>query len=330
MYLARLHTKGEYRYVIRQSYLDSDHYKYRDLFDLGTDPSRFIQYPGGHGYYYDQIIQETISDKGVELEPDDLDHIFFEFLAPEIQRVITGFDRKYRTSAAHSSIPDSDRSSPVHIFDKRRFHYLRFGHSSQRNINKVPEKFFRTLQNKSRDELEYYFVSEERRLRRHEKWPYIMTVFQLSYLHYRTGTDPMGYLDNAFINRLCQLNQDKIFMAGAPESRQKLYGHLIRYAIFYFDAPALQTDPHWQYIRDFINRHRIHRPPAPMQEKISEAENLFGKDWKSLKRMNKAALSRIYRRLALKYHPDQGGNAETFHRLTQFYEALMKRKSKHQ
>jgi hypothetical protein len=328
MYLARRHTRGQYNYVIRQSYPASGHYRYRDLFDLGTDPACFIQYPGGHGYYYDPCIQEALSNKGVELAPDDLDHIFFEFLPPEIQRVITGFDRKHRRTKAGSSIHRLTGSSPVHIFDKRRFHYLRFGHSSQRYMNKVPEKCFRILHNKSRDELEYYFVSEERRLGFHEKWPYVMTIFQLNHLHCHAGADHMGELDNAFIDQLCQLNKDGLFLAGEPKPKQKLYEHLVRYAILYFDSPTPQQDPRRQYITDFINRHRIHRPPVSIQGKIREAESLFGNDWSSLQQMNKTTLARLYRRLALKYHPDQGGDAETFNRLTQYYNVLIKGKTK--
>ena len=322
MYLAQQHTKGITRYIIRQSYPDSDHYRHRDLFDLGTDPTKYIQYPGGVGYYFDPCLEEALSDKGVELAPDELDQIFFQFLTPEIQRVITGFDRSYGRNSPRPR-HDLNKSHPIHIFDKRRFHYLRFGHSRQRFIHKVPDKRFWPLLEKSRDELEHYFTTEERRLHYRELWPYVFTIFELDRFYPPADQDPVTHLDNTFLGQLCGLNEDESFLAGELNPQKKLYEHLVRYAILYFDTPPMRQDPSHQYIRDFINRHRIHRPPVSIQIKIKEAEVLFEEDWKTLKRMDKSKLTRIYRRLALKHHPDQGGDAETFRRLTQYYNALM-------
>ncbi|MGD8833288.1 MAG: hypothetical protein PVJ19_00055 [Desulfobacteraceae bacterium] len=325
MYLARQRTKGITRYIIRQSFPFSGHFRFRDLFDLGTDPKRFIQYPGGRGYYYDPCIEEALSKKGVELAPDDLDRIFFQFLDPEIQRVITGFDRSHR----NKSVPDPgvEQPYPVHIFDKRRYHYLRFGHSQQRNIDKIPDKIFRPLRSKSRDELEHYFESEERKLKLHEKGPYVMTIFQIIPSLHMAGQYPVSRMDKEFIGRLCQLNNDELFLAGVPK-HSGLFEHLIRYAILYFDFTPIHQAAGLEYIKDFINRHRIHRPPDSIQIKIKEAEKLFEHDWRTLKRMERAALTRLYRQKALKHHPDQGGDTETFHRLSQYYEALIEKKPK--
>ena len=49
MYLARLRIQNETRYLLRQSYADKAVIKCLDLIDLGTDPGRFIVYPGGTG-----------------------------------------------------------------------------------------------------------------------------------------------------------------------------------------------------------------------------------------------------------------------------------------
>ena len=327
MYLARQRIKGTTRYIIRQSYPFSDHFRFRDLYDLGTDPTRFIQYPGGHGYYYDPCIEEALSRKGVELAPDDLDQIFFQFLDPEIQRVIIGFDRSDRNKSVPPPGPGSQQSYPVHIFDKRRYHYLRFGHSQQRYINKIPDKIFRPLQYKSRDELEHYFESEEHRLKHHEKGPYVVTIFQITHLPDTAGQRSLSRMDTDFIGQLCQLNNDELFLAGVPK-QNKLFEHLIRYAVLYFDFTPIQQNASLQYIRDFINQHRIHRPPESIQIKIKEAEKLFGHDWRTLRQMDRAALTRLYRKMALKHHPDQGGDTETFHRLSQYYEALIEKKPK--
>jgi len=329
MYLARLQIKGRIRYVIRHSFADQGHFKSRDLFDLGQDPTRYIHYPGGNSYYYDPMVEEAICDQGVELAPDELDRIFFGFLPPEIQRVITGFDRGFRNRSALPDTDDPGKHPPLHPFDKRRYHYLRFGHSSQRHIQRVPQKYFSFLRNKSRDELEHYFEGEERRLAYHELGPYMATMFSLSAMHPLPNAEQpfLSQLDRYFMDQLCSLNEDKEFLAGTPKI-EGLYPHLIRYALFWFDHAPVRPDVEWQYIRDFIRRHRVYRPPPKTKIKIAEAERLFGYDWKSLKRMDGPSLNRIYRRLALKHHPDQGGDADAFRRLTQTYKALMRKKPK--
>ncbi len=329
MYLARLQTDKRIRYVIRHSYPEHDHFTSRDLFDLGPDPRRFIHYPGGNSYYFDSQVEEAIIAQGVEPSAADLDRIFFEFLAPEVQRVIAGFDRGFRNSPDPPSQNRPRGQLPPHIFDKRRYHYLRFGPSSQRYLHNVPDKRFKYLHSKSRDELECYFQTEERRLTYREIGPYIATIFRLSGFHPQSETGPplLAQLDRYFLDQLCCLNDDAHFRSGTEPSGG-LYPHLIRYALFWFDHEPVRTDPQKQYIRDFINRHRVYRPPPKTAAQIKEAEALFGHDWKTLKRMDGPALTRIFRKLALKHHPDQGGDAEAFRRVTHYYKTLMQRKSK--
>jgi hypothetical protein len=325
VYLAEKKTNGETSYVIRESLSYRDHYIYRDLFDLGTEPKRFIHYPGGHGYYYDPCIEEALVSHGVEFESDELDKLLFEFLEPEIQRVIAGFDRGYRKQSNRPHLTAFSTVPPIHIFDKRRFHYLRFGHSQQRYILNVPEKIFLPLQGKSRDELEHYFNSEERKLRYHQKGAYLSTIFRLNEFNSDANHDYLSQIDAYFIDRLCRLNRDKHFLAGEPHPHG-LYGHLIKYVIFYFDFNPLQYNSSWQYIADFMNRHSTYRPSAKTMAGIKEAEQLFGYSWKALKRMDRTNLTSVYRRLALKHHPDQGGDAEKFSRITRYYRALIEKK----
>ena len=87
--------------------------------------------------------------------------------------------------------------------------------------------------------------------------------------------------------------------------------------------------PAWMaYIEEFINAHRIHKPPAKVRAGMERAARMFGKSWKELKIMDRTDLTRLYRRLALKHHPDQGGDSNTFLQLTQIYQLLLRQKPK--
>ena len=128
MYLARTTTERPTRFTIRETYRDGDLLKSRNVFDLGTDPSRYIVYPGGRGYYFDEKMEETLQDQGINPTQDDLDRIFWEFLDPAIKRVINGFQRT-RSPSRPSIDP---KTKKVHLFDQRRVLYLRFARLDQR------------------------------------------------------------------------------------------------------------------------------------------------------------------------------------------------------
>ena len=324
MYLALKHINRRIHYIIRQSIAGTGCMRSRDLFDLGTDPTRFIHYPGGNSYYFDSCIEESLSRQGVAINQDDLDAIFFEFLAPETQRVIIGFDRKAKRKQPPLPIKTC---RPLHIFDKRRYHYLRFGSRGRQYIERVPEKVFRPLFNKSRDELEHYFLTAERILRQAERFNYISVIFELRRSVPVSPTNPawLQKMDASFIDGLCSLNEDPHYAAGLPQF-QGLYEHLTKYAIMYFDTDTTSVLGHPDYVREFMNRRRAYVPPPKVRMKIREAEKLFGHPWKELKRMDRSTLTRIYRRLALKHHPDHGGRGDDFRSLTAFYKALLAKK----
>lgn len=328
MYLARIKKKNSFHYIIRQSYPDGDCFKSRDLFELGPDPSRYIIYPGGNGYYFDPVIEDVLAKAGVDTDQKQLDDLFFRFLDPGIQRVITGFDRSRRAGRAQTRFIINDPAPPAHLFDKRRFHYLRYGHSRQRFLNRVPEKYFVPLAGKSRDELENYFISQEAYLRPQELLAYVSVIFTLD----RFMPDPENHdavqdqLDAFFTRRLCSLYSDQTFWAGMTEP-EALSDYLARYAIAYFDAIPAWQKPAWlEYVEAFINAHRSYVPPAKVRAGMERAAKLFGKPWKELKTMSRADLTRLYRRLALQHHPDQGGRGEVFLELTRVFQVLMKRK----
>jgi hypothetical protein len=323
MYLARKRLGKRIHYTLRESYRDGEEWKSRHLLDLGTDPSRYILYPGGNGYYYAPEILDALAEKGLYTDQSSLDALFFEFLSPHIQRVIHGFDRGRRT--AHQPPLTDDTSASVHPFDKRRFHFLRFGARSRQQIHRQPAKIFRSLQNKSRDELEQFFLHSEASLRFGERPVYVATIFEFN----RFVPDPESdepvetQLDSYFIDSLCRLACDRCFWLGEPE-HDTLSEYLAKYAIIYFDYERPPRPAAHDYIRDFIHRHRTYRPPRYVQQNTQLAEKIFELPWEELKRLSKASLARRYRRLSLKHHPDCGGDPIQFDRLTQIYKHLLK------
>ena len=334
MYLARKVIHQQTHYYIRESYADGDCFKSRDLFDLGSDPTQFIIYPGGHGYYYDETVEEGLNAKGVDPSQDDLDKIFWDFLDPEIRRVIEGFDRKWQKTGRETNTCEffEDAVQSVHLFDKRRLLYLKSAQVNQRHIHRVSPRLFAACHSKSRDELEQSFLVQERILAPRERATYVYVIFDLQ----RFFTDPEARkipgsgnlitLDDFFIEVVCQLNDDQFFWAGMPD-RDRLHDYLTRYVIMYFDYELPRRSPMQDSYWEFVNHHRRYRPPPKIQVKMEEAGRLFGVSWRELKAMDKDTLTRLYRKLALKHHPDCGGDPETFIQMTTLYEALMGRKT---
>lgn len=330
MYLARLPDKNNtWQYVVRQSYAEAHCYRSRDLFDLGDDPSRFIIYPGGNGFYIDTAVEDAIADQGIAVSQDDLEPIFMPFLSPHIRRVIDGFDRKARsTSPADSCIPVDS----FHPFDRNRLHFLKLGQVDPREMGCTLDRFYAGLLHKSRDEIEYDFIAAERILDREELARYTFQIFDLQQ-HFNerfARSHPEGLdqdkMDRFFVETLCRLNRDGSFWMGSDEE-SGLRQHLVRYAVMFFDSSFPSRDLFQDFLRDFMNQHRIHRPPESVQISLAESAQLLGVTVDVLKKMNCRALTRQYRKLALRHHPDKGGDPETFVRLNAAYDKLLKRKA---
>jgi len=327
MYLARTKVKNQTHYYIRDTYHEGSCLKSRDVFHLGTDPSKHIIYLGGHGYYYDEAIEETLAQFGLYPDQDELDHIFWDFLNPEIKRVIEGFDRSFGKSKTDSPEPYPS----IHIFDKRRIHYLRFAQVDQRNLSKMPLKLFKVLHGKSRDEIEQYFLVEERILQPNELRTYVYTIFDLQrfFLDAIAAQRPHDLnqikMDEFFVDAVCKLDEDKNFWAGMDMS-DRLRDYLIKYVIMYFDNEFLRPSLFQDYLNEFMNRHRTYLPPKKVRVNMEEAARLFETRWENLKKMDLKCFNRLYRKMALKHHPDKGGSPEAFVKLTKYYHGLLRKK----
>lgn len=331
MYLARLPNKIKgYEYIIRQSYADGDCYRSRDLFDLGDDPTQFIIYPGGNSFYIDMVVEDAIADMGISVSQDDLEPIFLPFLEPRVRRVIDGFDRKTRTELRSATCVPADA---FHLFDRYRLHFLKLGRVDQRDFGGTPDRFYAGLQHKSRDEIEHDFIAAERILKADELAHYTYQIFDLQryFSEQFARSHPQGLdqdrMDHFFVKTLCQLDRDDVFWMGSEEE-PGLRQHLVRYAVMYFDATFSTLDPFKDFLRDFMNRHRIYQPPESVQISLEESAGLLGVTVDALKKMDYQTLTRHYRKMALKHHPDKGGDQETFVKLNTAYGKLLKRKTR--
>ncbi len=82
MYLAQKIINKKIHYIIRESYWDEKYFISRDSFDLGSNPAKYIIYPGGNAYYIDEKVENRLNSLGVKPDFDELDNIFWRFLKP--------------------------------------------------------------------------------------------------------------------------------------------------------------------------------------------------------------------------------------------------------
>jgi hypothetical protein len=335
VYLALKRVNQKAHYFIRESYRAGGHLCARDLFDLGTDPARYIVYPGGNAYYIEEVVTDRLRSFGVDPGSDELDDIFWRFLRLDIRTAVEHFRRRRGAPRARISQAEEEKiRTQVHLFDKRRIHYLKFGQIDQRGIWRTPPKLFCVLLEKSRDEIEQYFMEIEKSLQASELKTYVYVIFDLQrfFTEMIAKIMPQGLdqtkIDEHFLNEVCRLNSDPSFWAGM-NTETRFHEYLVRYVIMYFDTE------HWpgsfvdDYIRNFINRRRFYRaPPRKVSVNLDEPSAIFGVKKEALQKMTRRGLTRLYRRMAQKLHPDKGGDHEKFIQLTEAYQAILNHNKK--
>jgi hypothetical protein len=212
-------------------------------------------------------------------------------------------------------------------------HYLRFGQMNQRDIGRLPLKFFRILHDKSRDEVEQALMAMETVLTPREYKAYAYVIFDLQqffYESYAKNTPQMLSIDRVdehFIGQICRLNSDRSFWAGMKIG-DRLHNYLVRYVLMYFDHDFAPRSLMEDYLRQFINSRRDSRAPyATVAFTLKKASTAFGEPQAVLKKMNRKELARLYRLKALDMHPDKGGDHDEFVKLTEAYHALLKTKN---
>lgn len=335
MYLARTPVRSRSRYILRESVKKDGVYHHRDLFDLGYNPSEFIIYPGGNAYYIDEVIEDRLDHLGVKTHGDEIDNLFWPYVKPRIRRAVGSFrqrGRHHRKRMRLNTLEKKKIHLQTHVFDKRRVHFLKTGRSDQRGLGRMPAEMLHWLQDKSRDEIEQGFMHQEAILRPHEQKTYVYVIFDLKRFFSTLWAErspeilDRDVLDSHFIEEVCRLNRAADFW-GDPVHGAWLHAYLVRYLILYFDHEFTNGRYLQDELRAFMNRHRAYRsPPGSHRVDTAEASTLFGVPREALEKMPLGALTRRYRRLALKHHPDRGGDSETFIRITEVYKSLARTK----
>jgi hypothetical protein len=329
MYLARKHIGGKTHYVIRESYRQQEACLCRDLCDLGTEPAKYIVYPGGNAFYIDEVIEDTIRATGPTPIAEEMEDIFWPFLRSDIRIKLDPFRRRERRAQDSRRPPETLAPFNAHLFDQRRIHFLKTGRMDQRAISRLPAALFRRLRNKSRDEIEQGFMEMESALRPREYKAYTYAIFNLQqFFHQRFAWDTPELLDPDevdayFIEEVCRLQGDASFWAGM-DAGDRLSAYLVRYVLMYFDYDYAPRSAAAEYILDFMNRHRTYRPPESIMVSMQEIARIFGKSREALKKMNRRDLLRLYRQRAQELHPDKGGDHEDFVKLNEAYHKLLR------
>jgi len=335
MYLATL-TRGQTKhYEIRQSLPGDDHryLEYQVVFDLGGDPGRYIERLSDDICYFSAELEERLQQETSEDASLILEELLWNFLPAEEQTRLSIF--RHRGKARVSALSERERSAiekDIHLFDRRRLYYLRYGGVDQSRIFRLNPKLYRPLLNKCRDEREFYLLDLEKALQHNELRTYVFAIFDLQ-RHFTesfsaTMPEALNQTDIAdfFIEEICSLNDDKSFWRTGTGGTS-LHDHLIRYMIMFFDHGYGRRSLFDDFVREFMGRHRAFSwPEKKPAVSTGQAEKIFQRKWQKLQKMSRRELTRLYRERAKELHPDSGGNHEQFIELNGAYASLMARK----
>ncbi len=330
MYLAKLRTG----YQLRQSYRTGEHsFDYRVVYELGPDPAKFIEIVEDRIILFDYDLVDAVSAHTDEDCESVLEKLLWEFLPKEIRQRLSHFQARGGrppgplTPAEHEAI-----ARQIHILDRQRLYYLRYGAVDQSRLSRLHEKCCRPLLGQSRDEREYYFTAEEQVIEPGHYLQYVYAIFNLQkYFHQSfapwlpesLARDEMA---DHFERELCRLNRDRSFWQ-KEDTPDSLHHHLIRYLIMFFDYAPAQRSFFDDFLRSFMADHRTFRWPERKSSRSPEKiREIFAASNEELKKMSRQQLNRLYRKQAMQLHPDRGGDHDLFIELTEIYNELLRTK----
>jgi len=327
MYLAKIKNHRQTTYFLRESILHETVSGFQDICSLGPRPGAWIDYPGGNAWHVCPELVRRITKQAPQFDSEELEDLFWPFVRSDIRQATAHFRERGKTSA-YRRMTRKEKETVIrstHAFDKRRAHFLKFGNMDQGPLVNMPPALFRKLQGKCRDQIEQEFIHQERRLNHRELKSYVYTIFDLQRFFKGFLAKKMPHaldqdkVDAYFIQELCDLNKGLFLQSG------HLHDYLIRYVIMFFDHPYGESVLLEQMEQDFRFRSRFfHQPPKPAVSR-SRAREIFNLTAAELTTMDKRSLTRKFRKLARKHHPDKGGSQDKFVELSEAYQALLEK-----
>ena len=335
MYLAPITRSGMTRYEIRQSYF-SEHtqdFRYRTVFDLGRDPGHYLEKLSDDVCFFSSELEDSVSRMTKQDPTRILEDLLWDFLPEEEQYRLSIFRNRKKIVLKPLSTEEREAiEQQVHLFDRRRLYYLRYGAVDQSRIFRLNPKLYRPLLGQSRDEREFYFIDLEKVLQPNEMKTYVFAIFDLQ-KHFTesvsaTMPEALNQIDIAdhFVKEICTLNEDPLFWSG-NSCEPSLHPHFIRYIIMFFDYGYGRRSLFDDFLKEFMGRHRAFKWPDKKPTISTErAAKIFKRSWKELQKMDKKELTRLFRKRAKELHPDSGGDHEQFIELSAAYGSLLSRK----
>ncbi len=334
MYLAKLQHGSTIYYQLRQSLVtDKVLHNYTILFELGAQPSDYFTIIDDHVVVFEDFLLQTLT-QAIGKDPETLlEKLLFEFFPLSVQQKLSTFkDRTAKFRGPLTTDEQAEIQTQVHIFDRRRLYYLRYGAVDQSRLTRLHEKCCRPLLGQSRDEREYYFMAEEKVLEPGSYFQYIFAIFNLQ-KHFKQSFAPwlpealaMEEVADQFTKVICSLQRDKTFWQ-AQKGGDFIHAHLTRYLWMFFDFAPHRPSFERDFTRAFMGNHRTFKwPEKKVTVPPEKIEEVFGISHSHLTALNKEELTRLYRKKAMELHPDTGGDAELFIVLTEVYTTLLNKK----
>jgi hypothetical protein len=338
MYLARLQKGSKISYQIRQSYQakgqsEEQSFNYRVVYELGPNPNRLVKIFEDHIILFDDELTEAVSACTAGEVETILEQLLWDFLPKETRRRLSIVQSRSKQRSGPLTEEDHEAiARQVHLFDRRRLYYLRYGAVDQSRLSRLHEKCCRPLLGQSRDEREYYFITEEKVLQPGNYLQYVYAIFNLqkyfsqSFAPWLPESLARDEMADHFLKELCRLNRDRKFWQ-EEKPTDSLHAHLIRYLIMFFDYTPATRSFFEDFARQFMADHRKFRWPERKShhspEKISR---IFAVPHEELNKMTREQINRLYRQKAMQLHPDLGGDHDLFIELTEIYNELLRSK----
>lgn len=298
MYISRRIAPSGYTYSICESYYDHPYYRSRVLFELGSDPTKFITYYSDVAFSID--LEEELAKQGIKTDQFELEELFYRFLTPSAQRWVTISINRRRNKDKPSQSFDSRE---FHWFDRIRLIVLKLDHRQPKRILDERLPFFGKLLKKSRDEIENMIWDMEDRLTFRERVRYFYAVFEL-----------MNYVDTEerdgiFLEIICSLSKDPNYLMGL-ETPEVLRNYLSRYIWQYFDLLPVRRVP------------RVYE--IWVQEVYEDVSQILNIPVETLFSLSRKDILKMFRIKIKELHPDKGGDHEAFIRLRRIMETFLK------